>query len=60
MTARQGVGNVIAQRVRVVDEHGDDVPADAATVGETAMRGNDVMVGHHRDPAATGKAAPDG
>ncbi|MEO3804540.1 AMP-binding protein [Nonomuraea sp. B1E8] len=60
LTARQGVGNVIAQRVRVVDAHGEDVPADAATVGEIAMRGNDVMVGYHRDPAATGKAAPDG
>ncbi|MEO3791729.1 AMP-binding protein [Nonomuraea sp. B10E15] len=60
LTARQGVGNVVAQRVRVVDAHGDDVPADAATVGEIAMRGNDVMVGYHRDPAATGRAAPDG
>ncbi|MGW0806011.1 AMP-binding protein [Nonomuraea sp. NPDC002799] len=60
LTARQGVGNVIAQEVRVVDEHGADVPADAATIGEIAVRGNDVMVGYHRDPAATGKAAPDG
>ncbi|MFG1704268.1 AMP-binding protein [Nonomuraea sp. M3C6] len=60
LTARQGVGNVIAQRIRVVDEHGADVPADATTIGEIAVRGNDVMVGYHRDPAATDKAAPDG
>ncbi|MFC4117683.1 AMP-binding protein [Nonomuraea zeae] len=60
VTARQGVGNVIAQRIRVVDEQGGDVPADAATIGEIAVRGNDVMVGYHRDPGATEKAAPDG
>ncbi|TDD41937.1 acyl-CoA synthetase [Nonomuraea terrae] len=60
LTARQGVGNVIAQRVRVVGEDGRDVPADAATIGEIAVRGNDVMVGYHRDPVATEKAAADG
>ncbi|NJP92952.1 AMP-binding protein [Nonomuraea sp. FMUSA5-5] len=60
LTARQGVGNVIAQRLRVVGDDGRDVPADAATVGEIAVRGNDVMLGYHRDPAATDKAAPDG
>ncbi|MEV5894837.1 long-chain-fatty-acid--CoA ligase [Nonomuraea fuscirosea] len=60
LTARQGVGNVIAQRVRVVGEDGCDVPADAATIGEIAVRGNDVMVGYHRDPEATERAAPDG
>ncbi|WP_345152706.1 AMP-binding enzyme [Nonomuraea rubra] len=51
---------MIAQRIRVVADDGRDVPADAATVGEIAVRGNDVMIGYHRDPAATGKAAPDG
>ncbi|MFC4009298.1 AMP-binding protein [Nonomuraea purpurea] len=60
LTARQGVANVIAQRVRVVDEDGADVPADATTIGEIAVRGNDVMLGYHRDPEATAKAAPDG
>ncbi|MGR6918347.1 AMP-binding protein [[Actinomadura] parvosata] len=60
LTARQGVGNVIAQRLRVVGDDGRDVPADATTVGEIAVRGNDVMLGYHRDPAATDKAAPDG
>ncbi|MEV0621891.1 long-chain-fatty-acid--CoA ligase [Nonomuraea sp. NPDC050404] len=60
LAARQGVGNVIAQPIRVVGEDGGDVPADAATIGEIAVRGNDVMAGYHRDPAATAKAAPDG
>ncbi|MFD0474358.1 hypothetical protein ACFQ0B_43575 [Nonomuraea thailandensis] len=54
------MGNVIAQRIRVVGGDGRDVPADASTVGEIAVRGNDVMIGYHRDQAATDKAAPDG
>ncbi|MGW4798142.1 AMP-binding protein, partial [Nonomuraea sp. NPDC004297] len=46
LTARQGVGNVVAQRVRVVGGDGRDVPADAVTVGEIAIRGNNVMTGY--------------
>jgi fatty-acyl-CoA synthase len=60
LKARQGVGNVIAQPVRVVDDGGVDVPADATTIGEVALRGNDVMLGYYRDPEATEVAAPDG
>lgn len=59
-TARQGVANVIAEPVRVIDENGQDVPADATTIGEIAVRGNDVMLGYYRDPDATRSAAPDG
>ncbi|MGH3356192.1 MAG: AMP-binding protein, partial [Nocardioidaceae bacterium] len=60
LLARQGVGNVIAERVRVVSEDGHDVPADAQTLGEVAVRGNDVMLGYYRDEDATLAAAPDG
>jgi fatty-acyl-CoA synthase len=58
--ARQGVGNVISQSVRVVGSQGKDVPADGATLGEIAVRGNNVMLGYYRDAAATANAAPDG
>ncbi len=58
--SRQGVANVVAQRVRVVDAHGADVPDDGVTMGEVALRGNDVMLGYYRDPEATAAAAPDG
>jgi fatty-acyl-CoA synthase len=58
--ARQGVGNVISQQLRVVDTHGKDVPADGTTLGEIALRGNNVMLGYYRDEIATRKAIPDG
>lgn len=53
LRARQGVGNVIACPLRVVDDDGTDVPADGETVGELVARGNDVMLGYYRDPQAT-------
>ncbi len=60
LKARQGVPNVIAQPLRVIGPDGADVPADGATIGEVALRGNDVMSGYYRDPEATAAAAPDG
>ena len=56
LLARQGVGMVQAETVRVVDVEMRDVPADGATFGEVVLRGNSVMVGYYRDPQATGQA----
>jgi fatty-acyl-CoA synthase len=58
--ARQGVGNIIASGVRVIDSGGRDVPRDGATVGEVALHGNNIMLGYYRDPTATAGAIPDG
>ncbi|MEU4671344.1 AMP-binding protein [Amycolatopsis sp. NPDC023774] len=60
MKARQGVGNMIACVVRVIGADGVAVPADGVTVGEIALRGNNVMLGYFKDPEATRAAAPDG
>ena len=58
--ARQGVGNIIAEPLRVVDPGGNDVPADGATMGELVARGDDVMLGYYRDPDATAAVTLDG
>jgi fatty-acyl-CoA synthase len=57
--SRQGVGNVVAQQVRVIVD-GADAPADGSTLGELALRGNNVMLGYYRDQEGTERAAPDG
>ncbi|MFC9767213.1 long-chain-fatty-acid--CoA ligase [Rhodococcus jostii] len=56
LAARQGVGMIHTDGVRVVDKYMTDVPADGSTIGEIVMRGNGVMKGYLNDPAATEKA----
>ena len=51
--ARQGVPYVVAEEMRVVDDEMRDVPADATTMGEVIMRGNNVMQGYYEQPEAT-------
>jgi fatty-acyl-CoA synthase len=58
--ARQGIGNIIANSARVVSPEGDNVPADAQTLGELVVSGNNVMLGYYRDPDATRAATIDG
>ena len=54
--ARQGVGYLVADDARVVDEHMADVAADGHTLGEVVMRGNNTMKGYYEDGEATAHA----
>jgi len=56
LQARQGVGFVATDPVRVVDENMQDVPSDGVTMGEVVMQGNNVMKGYYNDPKATATA----
>jgi fatty-acyl-CoA synthase len=56
LLSRQGVGMLSADRMRVVDGEMNDVPADAETMGEVVMRGNNVMKGYYADDEATANA----
>jgi fatty-acyl-CoA synthase len=57
---RQGVPNITAGYVRVVDADGKDVPRDGETVGEIIMRGNDVVQGYYQAPEENAKAFKNG
>ncbi|MBE0414230.1 AMP-binding protein [Yoonia sp.] len=54
--ARQGVAMPMMQDVTVVNEKMRQVRMDGATQGEIVMRGNAVMKGYLKNPAATEKA----
>jgi fatty-acyl-CoA synthase len=56
LRARQGVGTIVSEALRVVDAQMRDVPRDGETVGEVVMRGNNVTPGYYRDEAATAQA----
>src|SRR5215211_8441054 len=56
LLARQGVHNIVADTIRVVDADMNDVPQDGQTMGEVVMRGNNVMTGYLDDPDATSVA----
>ncbi|MGH3567588.1 MAG: acyl--CoA ligase family protein [Pseudonocardia sp.] len=56
LQARQGVGMICADRLRIVDAEMNDIPADGETMGEIVMRGNNVMLGYYDDRAGTEKA----
>ena len=57
LNGRQGVRYVLQQGMTVMDaEAMSEVPADGATMGEIMFRGNIVMKGYLKNPAATSKA----
>lgn len=54
--ARQGVRHITANKVRVVDRQGNDVPGDGAAIGEIVLQGNTLMAGYYGDETATDRA----
>jgi fatty-acyl-CoA synthase len=58
--ARQGVEYLANAEVRVVDDEGNEVAPDGASMGEIIIRGNAVMKGYYNDPEATAQAIRNG
>ncbi len=51
---------LVGVRIRVVDEHGNDVPRDEKSIGEIVVRGNQVMKGYLKDAEGTEAVIVDG
>ena len=56
LRSQQGLPNVCAGEMRVVDDSMNDVVPDGRPMGEVVMRGNVVMKGYFDDPDATATA----
>ncbi|GAB1362222.1 acyl--CoA ligase family protein [Rhodobacter sp.] len=56
LKARTGVSMAMLEGAAVHDTQGAPVPRDATHLGEIAMRGNLVMKGYYKNPAATAEA----
>ncbi|MGE6170510.1 acyl-CoA synthetase [Aeromonas media] len=61
LKARQGVASPLQGEMRVVNPvSGEPVPRDGKTLGEIFLRGNIVMKGYLKNPAASEEAMADG
>jgi acyl-CoA synthetase (AMP-forming)/AMP-acid ligase II len=58
--ACQGVELITSGELKVVDDDGQEVAHDGASMGEIVVRGNVVMKGYYNDPDATAAAIRDG